>query len=258
MTYEISDAQAATFRSHDSVVIEAYLESKGWRRNLGEGPRNIWYRQEAARDLCPHCDDSLLNDSACPVHDRASWVLAWPCGNGATAHDVLRTLCRAEDREPEEVLHALTLRDRDEVRARCETPLWRQIADPHLGIDFFATLDKVLNLSVERNIEAHRYTVGLVAEDEVLFTFPREESPSIDGSARLLYSTARNEVEGPSDRSTHVATRCATGEWTTVEVMGAEDLPPLTPLESEVSSLVHQFDLVKWTLDRALPSRSAP
>ncbi|MBP2585418.1 hypothetical protein J3A78_005896 [Streptomyces sp. PvR006] len=258
MTHEISDTQVATFRSHGSAVIEAYLESKGWQRKLGEGPRNIWYRQEAARDLCPYCDASLLNDSACPVHDRATWVLAWPCGNGATAHDVLRTLCRVEDREPEEVLHALTLRDCDEVRARCETPLWRQTADPHLGIDFFATLDKVLDLSAEQNGEAHRYTAGLVAENEVLFTFPYEESTSIDGPAHLLYSIAQNELKGPSDRSTHVAARYATGEWTTVEVIGAEDLPPRTSLEAEVSSLVHQFGLVKWTLDRALPSRSTP
>ncbi|MCB8905787.1 MULTISPECIES: hypothetical protein [unclassified Streptomyces] len=267
MTHEISDTQVATFRSHGSAVIEAYLESKGWQRNLGDGPRNIWYRQEAARDLCPYCDcgdDSLVNDPACPVHDRATWVLTWPCGDGATAHDVLRTLCRVEDREPEEVLHALTLRDRDEVRARCDTPLWRQTPDPDWGIEFFATLGRVLDLSAEQNTKRHQYTVGLVSENEVLFTFPHEESPSVDGppspgreAACRLYSTAQNEVEGPSDRSTHAATRYATGEWTTEAVISTEDLPPSTPLEAEVSSLVHQFSLMKWTLDRALPSRSA-
>ncbi|MEW5658786.1 hypothetical protein ACPCAE_05690 [Streptomyces cinereoruber] len=268
MIHEISDTQAATFRSHGSVVIGAYLESKGWRRNLGDGPRNIWYRQAAARDLCSYCDSregSLGGDPACPVHDRATWVLAWPCGDGATTHDVLRTLCRVEGRGPEEILHALTLRDRDEVRARCATPLWQQISDPDLAVEFFATLGEALDLSAEQDTEKHPYTARLLSENEVLFTFPHEEPPAIDGppspgreAARLLLSAARNEVEGPGDRSTHVATRHATGEWTIVEVMASEDLPPSTPLEATMSSLVHQFDLVDWTLDRALPARSTP
>ncbi|MEU3605998.1 hypothetical protein AB0E83_11175 [Streptomyces sp. NPDC035033] len=266
MIHELSDAQAAAFRSHGSVVIEAYLESKGWRRNLGDGPRTIWYRQEVARDLCPYCDGdegSLVDAPSCPVHDLATWVLAWPCGNGATAHDVLRTLCRAEGRTPEEILHALALRDRDEVRARCATPLWQQMPDPDLGMELFDTLRRVLDLSAGQDTEKHPYEARLISEDEVLFTFPHEEPPTIDGppspsreAACLLLSAAQNEVAGPSDRSTHVATRYATGEWATVEVMGPEDLPPCTPLEAAMSSLVHQFNLVGWTLDRALPARS--
>ncbi|MGA5872404.1 hypothetical protein [Streptomyces cinereoruber] len=170
-----------------------------------------------------------------------------------------------EGRGPEEVLRALTLRDRDEVRARCATPLWQQISDPELAMEFFATLGKVLDLSAEQDAEKHPYTARLLSENEVLFTFPHEEPPTIDGppspsreAARLLLSAARNEVEGPGDRSTHVATRYATGEWTTVEVMASEELPPPTSLEAAMSSLVHQFDLVGWALDRALPARSAP
>ncbi|NYI03818.1 hypothetical protein [Allostreptomyces psammosilenae] len=182
----------------------------------------------------------------------------------------MQTLCRVEGRGPQVILHALTLRDRDEVRAKCGRPLWREIRAPDSAIEFFATLGDALasaagqdtaaddgspHISIERP-----YSVELVSENEVLFSFHHDEPPTRDGSpsasreaAQELYSAARSQ-ERPSDRLTYVATRCATGEWTTVEVLGPEDLPPMTPLEGHVSSLVHEFGLQSWTYDQALPS----
>ncbi|MFF9497284.1 hypothetical protein [Streptomyces flaveolus] len=267
MTYEISDTQVTEFRAHGSAIIEAYLESKDWQRNRGDGPRNIWYRQNIAWNLCPYCDDPdgpIKEDPYCPVHNDATWALVLPCEDGATAYDALRTLCRVEGRGPEKILHALTLRGRDEVRAQCGTSLWREIPTPSFGIEFFATLDDVLALAAGLNEgpqppNKHPYTVELVSGNEVLFSFPHHEPPTRDNSpsasrqaAQRLYSAACGQEV--SDRGTHVATRYATGEWTTVEVLGPEDLPPSTPLENHVSSLVHQFGLRIWTFDLALPS----
>ncbi|WRZ89973.1 hypothetical protein OHB54_13405 [Streptomyces sp. NBC_01007] len=272
MTYEISDAQVAAFRSHGSVVIEAYLRSKEWQRNHGDGPRNIWYRQKVAWDLCPYCDDPdgpIKDDPYCPLHDDATWALVWTRGDKAKAHDALHTLCSAEGRGPEEILHALTLRDRDEIRAKCSNALWREIRMPSQGIEFFATLDDVVTLAAESGTATldecpapsseYPCSVELVSENEVLFTFPHDETPTCGDSsasrqaAQRLYSAACSQ-ETPPDRSTHVATRYATGEWTTVEVLGPEDLPPSTPLENQVGSLFYQFSMRTWTFDQALPS----
>ncbi|MGX1541155.1 hypothetical protein [Streptomyces adustus] len=273
MPYDISDDQVASFRSHGSAVIEAYLESKGWQRNRDDGPRNIWYRQEVAVDLCSYCDDPdgpIKEDPYCPVHDDARWALVWPCRNGSAAHDALLTLCRTEGRGPQEVLHALTLRDRDEVRARCRTSLWRETRTPDYGIDFFVTLDEALASAAGHGLASpdesprasseHPYTVELISENEVLFSFRHNEPPTCDSShsasrqaAQSLYLAACGQ-EHSSNRGTHVATRYATGEWTTVEVLGPEDLPQPSPLENHMSSLVHQFGLMTWTFDQALPS----
>ncbi|EFL35559.1 predicted protein [Streptomyces viridochromogenes DSM 40736] len=268
MTYDISDAQVAEFRAHGPAIIEAYLESKGWQRNRSDSPRNIWYWQKTAWNLCPYCDDPdgpIKEDPYCPAHDDATWALVWPYGDGATAYDALRTLCQAEERGPEKILHALTLRGRDEVRARGGTSFWKDIATPSLGIEFFATLNDVLALTAgpdegPESPNKHPYAVELVSESEVLFSFPHDEPPTRGKSpsasrqaAQLLYAAACGQED--SDRGTHVATRYATGEWTTVEVLGPEDLPPSTPLENNVSSLVHQFGLRIWTFDLALPSK---
>lgn len=273
MTYEISDTQVAAFRAYGSAVIEAYLESKEWQRNRGDGPRNIWYRQEVAYDLCWYCDNPdgpVDEDPYCPVHDDATWTLVWPCGNEAHARDALLMLCRVEGRGPEEILHALGLRDWDEVRARSERPLWQQIRHPDLGVDFFITLDKVQALAAGHDetefaegaypSDGRRYEVEMVSENEVLFTFRHDEPLTRDSppcasrqAAQDLVSVVRSE-EHPSDRRTHMATRYATGEWTTVDVMMPEDLPPSTALEKHVSSLFHQYGLTTWTFDQALPS----
>jgi hypothetical protein len=276
MPYEISDAQVTSFRSHGYTVGEAYLGSKGWQRIRGDGPRNIWYRQKVAKNLCPYCDDpdGLSGedpyDPYCPVHDDATWALLWPCVGEAGNYDALHTLCRVEDRGPEEILHALTLRDRDEVRAKSTTPLWKQFGDPLGGIDFFLALDKALALASGGDastldedpyeLDSHSYRVELASENEVLFTFPHDQPPrpgipptESRRAAERLYSAAPCQ-EPPSDRWTHVPARYATGEWTTVEVMGPEDLPPPTLLQDWVESLAHKFDLITWTYDPALPS----
>ncbi|MGK5446694.1 hypothetical protein [Streptomyces radiopugnans] len=273
MTYEISDAQVASFRSHGSAVIEAYLESKAWQRNRGDGPRNIWYRQEVAWDLCPYCDDPdgpVQEDPYCPLHDDTAWALLWPCVGEAATHDALRTLCYTEERGPEKILRALSLRDRDEVRVRCSSSLWPEIRTVDSAIYFFKALDEVLASAAGHDTSTsagdsytlgeHPYTVELVSENEVLFSFPHEEPPTRDGppsasrrAAQRLYSAACDQMRS-SNRSTHVARRYATGEWTTVEVVGPEDLPPPTLLEADVGSLIHQFGLTTWKLDEALPS----
>jgi hypothetical protein len=273
VAYEISDTQIASFLSHGPAVIEVYLEYKEWQRNRGDGPRNIWYRQEVAWDLCPYCDDPdgpIREDPYCPLHDEATWALVWPCTDGARAHDVLRALCSAEDRGPEEIIHALSLRDRDEVRVRCDTSLWPEIRSVDSAINFFLSLDQVLASAAGHDTTAdsessyvlgeHPYTAELVSENEVLFSFPHEEPPTRDGppsasrrAAQRLYSAACGQMRS-SDRSTHVTTRYATGEWTTVEVLGSEDLPPPTSIEAHVGSLIHQFGLTTWMLDQALPS----
>ncbi|WP_436988536.1 hypothetical protein [Streptomyces sp. enrichment culture] len=179
-----------------------------------------------------------------------------------------------EDRGPEEIIHALSLRDHDEVRARCSTSLWPEIRSVDSAINFFLSLDQVLASAAGGNTTAesessyvigeHPYTAELVSENEVLFRFPHRE-PLTHGDSRSasqraaqrLYSAACGQIRS-SDRSTHVARRYATGEWTTVEVVGPEDLPPPTPLEAHVGSLIHQLDLTTWTLDEALPSRRPP
>ncbi|MFI0895011.1 hypothetical protein [Streptomyces sp. NPDC020983] len=178
-----------------------------------------------------------------------------------------------EDRTPEKILHALTLRDRDEVRAKCRTPLWKEFSDPVSGIEFFVTLDGVLALAAGIDTAAleegsyaiggHPFSVELTSESEVLFTFNHAEPPRHGSSpaasrraAELLYSAA-HDYGRSSDRGTHVATRYATGEWTTVEVLGPEDLPQPSALDKRIGTLVHQFDLTTWTLDQALPTDSA-
>ncbi|MFF7216659.1 hypothetical protein ACFZAU_40060 [Streptomyces sp. NPDC008238] len=274
MTYEISEAQIAAFCAQNSAVIEAYLESKEWRRNREGGPRNIWYRKEVAWNLCPSCDDPegpINDDPYCLEHDDATWSLAWPCGAGAAARDVLHTLCRAEGRGPDEILRALALRDRDEVRVKCGSSLWQELRHPDLGIDLFLALDKVLALASGNgkadheegtySFGDHPHAVELVSENEVLFSFRHAEPPTRDSrptasrrAAQDLFSAAY-ALAHPSDRRTHVARRYATGEWTTVEVMGPEDFPPPTPLEVQVGSLFHRFNLIAWTLDRALTSQ---
>ncbi|MFD1832556.1 hypothetical protein ACFSJS_23340 [Streptomyces desertarenae] len=178
MTYEISDTQIASFISHGPAAIEAYLESKDWKRNRGYGPRNIWYRQEVAWDLCPYCDDpgsAPREDPYCPLHDDAAWALVWPCSDGTTDHDVLHTLCSVEDRGPEEIIHALSLRDHDEIWARCSTSLWPEIRSVDSAINFFLSLDHVLASAAGRNttadsessyaISEHPYTAELVSEN---------------------------------------------------------------------------------------------
>lgn len=267
MVVEISEAHAREFRSHGGAVVEAYLESKGWRRQLGGGPRNVWYLQELARDLCPSCDDPdgpVEEDTYCGSHDGAAWVLLWPCGAGAGPHDVLHTLCQVEGRGPGEILRALSLRDRDEVRAMSDTPLWQVTCTPEDGSNFFWTLDRVLALTTgEETVlsgeEPCPYSAQLVSENEVLFAFPHEEELAGEGSpflgreaAQHLHSTAQRAVR-PSNRATHVAKRYATGEWTTVQVLGPEDWGPGTPLERHVTSLVHEFGLTTWMFDRSLP-----
>ncbi|WP_414506551.1 hypothetical protein [Streptomyces sp. NEAU-L66] len=247
----MTEDQIKTFMKVPKQRVAAFLKRSGWQLLPQEHSGTVWTVQDGGEreGLCTVCDGARggfdvgidYQDLYCPEHEDPVAALVYPPRGTPGAEAVVRALCSRERMRPKELLNALTLERRDEVRLYLHESLFafpvQAVVYEHAIHDLFEILRLCYDCAgAGQHDDALTYSdVIFAAPDEVTLSFGRPYAEETGEAAERVRALSRQAAEQlcttldglhSSERDRSVVRQYATGELTLAEVVGPEDYRP--------------------------------